>query len=190
MAAGILLLMTVLLRERPPRWVDWQQRSFPVGDGKTAVLEKRTLKIFSDTDPKQVLWQSEKGWQVQDAFTADLDLDGEPEVGVLLWKIGRYGEHRPYWVTEDETVYSQHIFIYDVVRPSGETEDLAKVLKPIWFASDIGREVHSLSLITGEDIPVVALTDEQGEVTHWIWRSFGLKNVEGGTEKIPPADQE
>ncbi len=188
MAAGILLLMTVLLRERPPRWVEWQDRSFSVGEGKRAVLEKRTLKIFSDTDPKQVLWQSEKNWQVQDAFTADLDLDGESEVGVLLWKIGRYGEHRPYWVTEDETVYSQHIFIYDVVSPSGETDAAERVLKPIWFASDIGREVHSLSLITGGDIPVVALTDGQGEVTHWIWRSFGLKNVEVRAEEIVPTE--
>ncbi len=169
LAAGILLLGKFFLAERPPLWVEWKEKTISLGDDLTATLSKKTLVITGDEDHKAVFWQSESNWKVQDVFVTDLDLDGEPELGLLVWKIGRYGKHRPFWIEKNEDTWSQHIFLYDVEK---------NVFPPKWFASDIGREVHALEVVEDGDIPVLLLTDGEGEKTAWIWSSFGLKNIE------------
>ena len=94
------------------------------------------------------LWKRSISTKVQDTLFADIDRDGEPEKIELLWKRGRFGKHRPFWVLEDEKGLSQHIFIYDVLE-DGE-------LKPLWFASDIGREVVRMKVI-GENADTLLL---------------------------------
>ena len=47
-------------------------------------------------------WQPDPDTRVQDALTADMDRDGEAELLLLTWRQGRYGESRPFWVTEAE----------------------------------------------------------------------------------------
>ena len=38
------------------------------------------------------------GQRVQDSLYADIDRDGQDEKIVLLWKKGRFGKHRPFWI--------------------------------------------------------------------------------------------
>ena len=115
------------------------------------------------------LWKGKASNKVQETLYADIDRDGETEKIELLWKRGRFGKHRPFWVKEDETELSQHIFIYDVLD-GGE-------LKPLWFASDIGREVVRMKVI-GDGGDTLLLEDTEGNNTLWRWESFGLKNVD------------
>lgn len=125
------------------------------------------------------LWKRSISTKVQDTLFADIDRDGEPEKIELLWKRGRFGKHRPFWVKEDEKELSQHIFIYDVLE-DGE-------LKPLWFASDIGREVVRMKII-GENEDILLLEDKEGNNTLWRWESFGLKNVDNEVRFIAFGD--
>ena len=192
LGAGILLYLTVsLLRDRPPSWVEWQEKTESLraageshaedrtaltkGTGENAQTSSVTLEFtlrnrkLTAAAKGKILWSTDPKWQVQDFLTADLDGDEKEELILLLWKKGRYGEHRPFWVKEDEKTYSQHIFLYDVTQ-EGE-------LHPKWFASNLGREVTHMDLISA-GVNVLALEDREDTVTCWIWQSWGLKQIE------------
>ncbi len=119
------------------------------------------------------------GQRVQDSLYADIDRDGQDEKIVLLWKKGRFGKHRPFWIKEDEEEISQHIFIYDVLE-NGE-------LRQKWFASDIGREVVRMKMI-GNNADVLLLEDKEGNNTLWRWESWGLKNVDNEVKLVAFGD--
>lgn len=123
--------------------------------------------------------KSKSEQMVQDCIYADIDRDGKEDKIVLLWKRGRFGKHRPFWIKEDETDLSQHIFIYDVLE-GGE-------LKQKWFASDIGREVRRMKII-GPDRDTLLLEDVDGNNTLWRWQSFGLKNVQNEVKMVSFGD--
>ena len=117
--------------------------------------------------------------RIQDCLYADIDKDGREDKIVLLWKQGRFGKHRPFWVEEDEKELSQHIFIYDVLE-GGE-------LRQKWFASDIGREVRRMKII-GPDRDTLLLEDVDGNNTLWRWQSWGLKNVKNEVKMVSFGD--
>lgn len=173
-AAGILLLafgVVKLLQAQGyllPSWIDWQSRAWTDGE-ITVELKSRSVTVLKDG---VTLWQSDPSVPVQDVLWGDIDHDEEPELMLLCWKRGRYGESRPFWVTEDDRTWSQHIYLYDW---TGET------VKPIWMASDLGREVITWSF-TEEDRLVV--TDRQGNVTAWDWLSWGLRQIELPTKTL------
>ncbi len=116
---------------------------------------------------------------IQDTLYTDIDKDGRDDKIVLLWKRGRFGKHRPFWVKEDEEELSQHIFIYDVLE-NGE-------LRQKWFASDIGREVKRMKII-GPDKATLLLEDTKGNNTLWRWESFGLKIIPNEVKMISFGD--
>ncbi len=149
----------------PPNWVTWQARELSQSQLKLKIENKAaTIEIGGST-----AWQSENALKVQDGFLSDLDRDGDTEMLLLVWKRGRFGEHRPFWITSDEKNYSQHIFIYDV-SDQGE-------VKNKWFASDIGREVTRMKLME-KDSSIILTEDTDGACTLWAWESFGLKNMD------------
>ena len=112
----------------------------------------------------KVLWELQKTVFSQDFFLDDLDRDGKSELVVLCWKRGRFGKRRPFWVTEDEKTWSQHIFIYEI-NDAG--------VRPKWMASDIGISVAAFDHADG----VIYITDTKGNVTDWIWGSWGLEKI-------------
>ena len=103
-----------------------------------------------------VFWTSPSEIKVQDGFLTDLDRDGNTEMILLVWKRGRFGKHRPFWITSDERCYSQHVFIYDVGDEAQEGNDgnqaghdsvISGVVSQKWFASDIGVDVRRMKLL-------------------------------------------
>lgn len=170
-AAALLLLGAALLWQQYrgyllPSWVQWQRKTITceAADGPTEIrLSRRRVTVVCE---EEVLWQSDRDIPVQDVLWGDIDHDGENELMLLCWKRGRYGESRPFWVTEDEPSWSQHIYLYDW-EAGGP--------KPIWMASDIGREVTEWSF---SDRTRLLLTDRTGEDSCWDWLSWGLSYVE------------
>jgi len=107
-----------------------------------------------------------KGVKVQDTLSLDINHDGRDEYLVLCWRIGRYGERKPFWVKHDELKWSQHIYIYEKLKDD--------TYKPIWMASDIHTDVvrweaYDDSLIT------TYTPDNQKEI--WMWNSWGLEKL-------------
>ena len=145
-----------------PGWISWQQADLE-GDGVEIVLAHRRVSVLEgDT----VVWQSERSAPVQDVLWCDIDHDGAPELLLLCWKKGRYGESRPFWVTEDEQSWSQHIYIYDWTGDG---------IRPIWMASDIGLEAEGWQF---DETSRLVIRDRQGRETAWDWVSWGLASIE------------
>ena len=162
-------LESLLRLVTPPRWVVYQEKEVSCGDYTLKVDGKRaTLNGAEQASDDAAFWTSPREYKVQDGFLTDLDRDGDTEMVLLLWKRGRFGEHRPFWVSGDEKSFSQHIFIYDLE----DTE-----VKQKWFASDIGAEVRRMKLME-QDSATILTEDVDGKSVLWRWESFGLKSVD------------
>lgn len=175
-----------------PRWIIWQEKEEIYGFSETDtentdeklwtnepkdesnlnqlkfILKNKRLELNKDNT---VLWTSPKDILVQDFLWCDINHDNKAELLILCWRIGRYGNAKPYWVENDEHTWSQHIYIYEL-RDNEE-------IHPIWMASDIGMDVKDWSF---DDIDRLVITETSGRRTSWDWVSWGLslvKNYEG-----------
>lgn len=127
------------------------------------MLANRRLTVQSGG---RMAWQSPQDILVQDFLWCDINHDSENELILLCWRIGRYGQARPYWVKKDEKDWSQHIYIY-----SWENE----AIRPLWMASDIGMDVHSF---TFDEKQRLLITETNGRKTAWDWISWGLTLIQ------------
>lgn len=148
---------------------DWRSRSALCdldGDGRAEelVLEGRRLRLLLDG---RELWRTERSWKVEDFLTGDIDKDGRPELLLLVWKRGSFGESRPFWVERDELCYSQHIFLF---RWDGESP------VPLWMSSRLRPEVSAWAMRPDGSLSIVT---PAGEETLWGWRSWGLERLDG-----------
>ena len=175
-----------------PRWIIWQEKEEIYGFSETDtentdeklwtneskdesnlnqlkfILKNKRLELDKDNT---VLWTSPKDILVQDFLWCDINHDNKAELVILCWRIGRYGNAKPYCVENDEHTWSQHIYIYEL-RDNEE-------IHPIWMASDIGMDVKDWSF---DDIDRLVITETSGRRTSWDWVSWGLslvKNYEG-----------
>ncbi len=151
----------------------WQDKRIQIYEGVEGVLSKKKLSLRNDLG--DVLWESEEGFYIQDVFCSDLDLDGEKELILLLWKRGIYGKHRPFWVDKDENTFSQHVFIYSV---SSDAQ-----VRHRWGASDIGREIVRMKLMEKHD-SFILTEDVEGDCAVWRWDSFGLKTLDSTVDFV------
>ena len=145
----------------------WQEKRFVIYEGIDGVLTKKRFRIINGKG--ETTYKSDTGFLVQDAFSTDLDRDGEKEIILLLWKIGKYGKHRPFWVERDEITFSQHVFIYSVSVSGG--------IRHRWGASEIGREIARMKLMEKND-SLILTEDVNGNCAVWRWESFGLKTID------------
>ncbi len=160
-AACFIAAMSLLMQYRAgyilPVWIEWQERDVLSSDFSLSVSD-RGAGI-------QNLWQSDKNIKVQDALICDIDHDGESELMLLCWRRGRYGASRPFWETEEEKTWSQHIYIYDLTDNE---------VTPIWMASYIGVDVVSWSF---DNENRLTLTDRNNNITRWDWLTWGLERI-------------
>ncbi len=183
-----------------------QERELEIDGGVCRISDKKAMLYDAGGTLK---WSSDEGLDVQDGLVTDLDGDGVQELILLLWKIGKYGKHRPFWEVEtdradvrnspDEMVgsdfaavhgsgreaededsgYSQHIFIYEV---SPELEVREK-----WCASDVGREIVRFKLMEKNN-SIILTEDVEGVCNLWRWESFGLKLMDNGATIVAFGD--
>ena len=122
--------------------------------------------------PKWIEWKEvsdtsylKKGVKAQDTLSMDINRDGKDELLVLCWRIGRYGDRKPFWVKRDELKWSQHIYIY---------EKTDEGYKAIWMASDIHTDVARWEPFD-DSLLVTYSPDNQKSV--WMWNSWGLERL-------------
>lgn len=147
-----------------PRWIEWKNRELSDGSGAyRIVLERKSVRIFAQDGE---LWRSPEEIKVQEAVSADIDEDGQDELVLLCWKIGRYGSHRPFWIEEDEKGWSQHIFVYEYEQEN---------VRPKWMSSYIGQDVVRMEASeTLASKKRLWLTGRDGEVSSWVWDFWGF----------------
>lgn len=147
-----------------PSFIVWDNCDINVGENLNARVSNKRLTVY-DESGNSVFELSSK-CKVQNILAADIDNDESEELLVLCWKIGRYGNRRPFWVKHDELKWSQHIFIYN-------TDD--NKITQQWLASDIGQLVKSWSVVNGS---VIELTSVEDVKSNWAWISWGLEYVD------------
>ena len=124
---------------------------------------KKNNQKDREKNNKKTIWTSPKNILVQDFLWCDINHDEKDELLLLCWRIGRYGNAKPYWVEKDEHSWSQHIYIYEL-RDNEE-------IHPLWMASDIGMDVESWSFDEKERL---VINETSGRKTAWDWVSWGL----------------
>ena len=130
-------------------------------------LSKGRIKILrSDSSGNMSkYYESPLKWKVQDFLYYDLDSDGENELLLLTWKVGKYGLYKPFFVDRDTLLWTEHIYIFELENQK---------IKQKWMASELNREVKEMELT---DDGALLLRTPSGEETYWIWEGFGLKNI-------------
>ncbi len=128
------------------------------------VLKDRRVSAYKDGD---CIFKTPLLCRVQNAIFTDIDRDGMKELIVLNFNIGRYGDHRPFWVRFDPPVFRQHIYIYDY-------DPARELFRPIWMASDIGMEAADMEM-----------EKDMGMEASWIEteKSMGMEAADTKTEK-------
>lgn len=171
-----------------PGWITWEKGTLQDADRQyEAVLAHKKVQVRQNG---HVIWTSPKGLKVQQAQVNDIDNDGQDELILLCWRIGKYGKSRPFWVEHNEREWSQHIAVYEY---NGDK------IKTKWMASDIGFEVQEIwageraaYVSAAKPEPVksgrtglrpnnrLLLTDRQGQMTCWFWDSWGFTRESTG----------
>lgn len=159
-----------------PRWIQWTSADFRDETGSYRItLHHGTLRVSyrdadlpegSDSPNGAGVWSPPKDVKVQKVLSFDVDNDLQEELVLLCWRIGRYGNARPFWVTENEQTWSQHIFVYEYAQGD---------IRPKWMSSYIGRDIADISSYRRADSRSrLLLTDSEGEATVWLWDSWGF----------------
>jgi len=147
------------------------------GDGKFEEIILKNGTIFVKKN-QNIIWQSEKDWQVENLFLADLNRDGRTEINFSLWKQGSYGKTLPFWLKENTKEWGNHFFIYGWEK--GE-------LRPVWCSSTIDAPIIEMGAgdidSNGKDEVIVLEGDydrPQNNIveylTIWSWNGWGFFN--------------
>jgi hypothetical protein len=112
-----------------------------------------------------LVWESDSSVKVQDVILTDVDRNGMTEMTILCWKKGRFGRSKPFFEEDDTSVYSEHIYLYDLFdeKPS-----------PKWMASDIGAIVLTLESPNGY---ILVTHEKDGGMSEWQWNGWGFTKV-------------
>lgn len=161
----ICALGLVLLWYRGTFLAPWQGKT---GQWGTLELTLSPAGRFAATNPEQQAsaFASEPGWRVQDFLVGDLDRDGAAELLLLLWRRGHYGPSRPFWVSQNDYAYSQHLFIY---KQKGNT------VQPVWMSSSLNPRIRSWSMTGQGNLEILT---SAGEDTLWGWGSWGIERLD------------
>ena len=163
--------------EKLPSGLIWNKKELTLSGGELLKLENKHVSVKRNDGT--VVFETDKDYLVQDVTIADIDSDGREDIIFLLWKRGRYGRSKPFWVSEDETDLSQHVFIYNMEK-SGK-------MRQKWCASDIGSVLGRMKIM--EKNPKFLITEAlDGECKIWSWQGFGISEVKSEVKLVAFGD--
>lgn len=153
-----------------PHWIQWTDADFLDETGSYRITLRQGALRVNYQDPKlrdaAGLWSPPEDVKVQKVLSFDVDNDLQEELVLLCWRIGRYGNARPFWIKENEQTWSQHIFVYEYAQGD---------IRPKWMSSYIGRDIADISPYRRADLGSrLLLTDTEGAATVWLWDSWGF----------------
>lgn len=194
-AVAVCVVLIFARNNYIPAWIRWNEKEVTVYGDESALqdesngessdnvskvmvkLWKKKLEVINSSG--ETTFVSKKDFKVQDVLVTDIDRDGDREMIVLLWKHGRYGMHKPFWVERDEKNYSQHVFIYDVDEAGNVSEK--------WCASDMGTVAGRIKLMDKND-SIFLIEDKDKNCTLWMWEGWGVKSIDNKVRVVAFGD--
>lgn len=104
------------------------------GRTETYMLKDKQLSVTQDG---QEIWRSPADWQVTAFVLADATNDGLDDLLLVVWKAGSFGRDKPFWVKEEDTRLSNHLFVLNLRQG---------LLKQVWFSSALDRPIQRLTV--------------------------------------------
>lgn len=123
--------------------------------------------------------ESHPEWEIQQILYGDFTNEGKQQAAVYVWKEGTYYKAMPFWVTENDDSYKQHLFIYEFT-PRG--------IKAVWQSSNLPyintqTQLADVDNDGKNELVVIERPYLLGRIyfgTHvaiWQWDSWGFKNI-------------
>jgi hypothetical protein len=97
-------------------------------------FENSILRIFNRLlvfNRQKLIWVSPQPWQVKDFFLSDLNHDGAQDLNLVVYKKGRYGNDKPFWVKDDNSL-GFHFFILGIADQK---------VYPLWQSSQVEQPI-------------------------------------------------
>jgi hypothetical protein len=145
------------------------------------VLQDLRLTV---ADKGRELWRSPADWRVTSLHIADVTHDSRPDLLLVVWKRGSFGQARPFWHTGPDHELTCHLYVYNLVN---------KRLKPVWMSSALDQPIKNLEIkdTDGDGRNELFVTGYHSywqrlwvhskspvnKVTTWQWQDWGFCRV-------------
>lgn len=164
------------------------------GDG---ILEEYLLTEngLSIREGGHCLWQSPKDWKVDSFVLGDADNDGTLNLAMSLWKTSSYGSLKPFWLSDEDKSYKNHLFLYKLKN---------NTFKPAWCSSNLDNPIISFAIRDENNDGLNELVVEEGKyrkiseehygldskapvrTTLWQWQEWGFSKLSGEKGVLQP----
>ena len=179
--AAVLLLAILVVwflikrASSPPSWAVFDKLTLSMDDPqRTLILKDRKVTVKTPAD--EVVFETPDDWYVQNMLLEDINEDSVLELILLVWKVGSYGDHLPFWESENDQRLEQHIFIYACDHGG---------IYPIWMSSTVSDSITSIALVSGD----ILVSFRDGQTSLWGWRSWGLELLEENGVSVLPVEE-
>jgi len=153
------------------------------GSNEEAVVIDKVGYLIKDN---KIIWKTEESWIVDNVLIGDFNNDQKSEVGFSLWKEGSYGPSKPFWVKDNDTKISNHLFLYQL-----ELDKLSSLssFKMIWGSSALDFPIKEMKLgdfdNDGKNELAVLESNcgryeqkcEKNNLGIWRWGNFSFYNI-------------
>lgn len=173
----LILVLILLVQSTLPAEVKFLLEGDLDGDGllETYSLIDDQILVTEVMNPSEAatrdtvieLWSSPREYRIDTFALGDIDNDGTTNLVMSLWKRGSFGAMTPFWHTDKDDSYKNHLFIYKL-------ED--DTFKQVWCSSDL-------------DCPILSFTIEDADgngLNELLVTEGGYKKLWGSTYAVDP----
>lgn len=163
------------------------KKSAGVSKSETADTDKNSLSEeyvlqngrLTVVENGKAVWQSPKGWWVDDFVLTDSTNDGATEINLSVWKRGSYGTSKPFWVKENDQSFKNHFFVFRL--KNGQVQ-------PFWQSSNLDAPNCRFTIkdVDGDGQNELAVIEGKYSIGRfckgkyyavWRWNGWGFTNI-------------
>lgn len=161
----LLFLTTILFFPVSPNFAPQMYTEADLdGDGMTEnyTLTDHTLTI---KEGLQEIWTSPQDYYIDSFSLGDINNDGTVNLVISLWKKGSFGEMKPFWHTEKDNDYKNHLFVYQLQE---------NMFKGVWCSSNLNRPILSFAIKDHNGDGLNELIVEEGQYKKTTKENYAL----------------
>ncbi|WP_324822413.1 hypothetical protein [Sinanaerobacter sp. ZZT-01] len=131
-------------------------------------LSNHTLSV---KEADKEIWKTPQNYYVDSFSLGDINHDGNMNLVISLWKKGSFGELKPFWHTEKDEDYKNHLFVYQMQDST---------FKSVWCSSNLDRPILFFEIKDQDEDGLNELIVEEGVYKKMIGNYY-TPNTNGTT---------